>query len=1393
MNKITVINWDESQAPQVFNLSEVTSAEDIIAVPAIQDGRYLLENESGNQITDGVSLSRHNNDLRIHTEASVTPSAIIADYYNSPALLTVPATNNIVQTLNVADVQETPVSVSLLAEPPYLPWSDGYISNVSVNDDFGIDQGEIPNNGGTDDLTPTLQGMVINGGGLVLTIYANTVEMGSVVVADDGSWFFTPAEGQFAYDTNYTFQTLLKDPGGSDIFIALPFSFTLSADATPSDSLPHTGNEDLIVIDHLVDDVGVHQGNTGNNGVTDDLAPTIEGTVFGGEGLVLKVWANTLFLGTTLVDDTGRWTFDITGLEDNAQYNIQVILTDPGSGAAIVALPFVFNTGFDVPAPIITSVVDNTGSVQGPLAEEQPTNDDLPTINGTADANAVVNIYDGDTLLGSALTNENGVWTFTPESPLSGEGPHFISATTTDGTSESAHSGDFNLNLDTVIEKPVITGVEDDVGLTTGNVVHRGVSDDSRPLLSGTAEANSTVVIRVTGANGYKHVIGSVVADENGLWEYQATANLPGQYTTGTRTFNVISTDAAGNTSTSDGYVITIVRSNMDDVTPPDTAINQQLDDNQGDHVGPIASGDTTDDATPTYTGDAEPGAIVIISDNGKAIGSVVANDSGQWSFTPATPLPDGEHSFSTIVKDSAGNMSEPSNSIDFTVDTTPPAVIDVTVPDNLLVTDDVGTQVGAVEQNGVTDDNLPTFSGKNQTAGDIITILDGGVALGTAVVKADGSWEFTPTEAMADGAHSITLVATDPVGNSSEPSAAFDFTIDTAPPAVIDVTVPDNLLVTDDVGPLVGAVEQNGVTDDNLPTFSGKNQTTGDIITILDGGVALGSAVVKADGSWEFTPTEAMADGAHSITLVATDPAGNSSEPSAAFDFTIDTAPPAVIDVTVPDNLLVTDDFGPLVGAVEQNGVTDDNLPTFSGKNQTANDIITILDGGVALGSAVVKADGSWEFTPTEAMADGAHSITLVATDPAGNSSEPSAAFDFTIAAAVPDAATDIVINDDAGAEKGVIVPGGSTDDTSPTIDGNAEPGSTVIINDNGEAIGSVVVEPDGTWSFTPETPLDGGSHSIDTVVVDPVTGGESAPSTPIEFSVVTEGSDNFETAAKAALIVGEPLVLASGLVLTSLDSGRDAGSYLNEITSKGIVFFAPESYGTQALALLADSVTRLDFGGVTNTVSFDTSAVSGAGGFVHYYDADGNELNRLELPASEGKEVNTVAWTAPEGEFISYVTINVGPESGDSLIRVDNFSWGDTQVQGAEVPAPVSYSLAGMDVQDAADVALLSQVADAAQASVNVHESAEGKLTLSLDDVISQAEQNLFINDGSAQFAVTGEAGEHVELTGVTESSLAQQGSVTSGGMTYDVYTVAGSNTELLVQQGLELQAAS
>ncbi|WP_316503244.1 Ig-like domain-containing protein, partial [Klebsiella oxytoca] len=108
------------------------------------------------------------------------------------------------------------------------------------------------------------------------------------------------------------------------------------------------------------------------------------------------------------------------------------------------------------------TVNDNVGSITGVLHSGDVTDDTTPEIKGTAEAGATITIYDGDTVLGSVVVDQDGNWSFTL--PELSEGPHSLSATVTDKAGNvSERSPVFELTIDTTAPSASAPEVTDDV------------------------------------------------------------------------------------------------------------------------------------------------------------------------------------------------------------------------------------------------------------------------------------------------------------------------------------------------------------------------------------------------------------------------------------------------------------------------------------------------------------------------------------------------------------------------------------------------------------------------------------------------------------------------------------------------------------------------------------------------------------------------------------------------------------------------------------------------------------------------------------------------------------------------------------------------------------------
>jgi hypothetical protein len=136
-----------------------------------------------------------------------------------------------------------------------------------------------------------------------------------------------------------------------------------------------------------------------NNGTTNDNRPTLYGT--GEAGSTISIRVDGVEIGTAQVGNGGggaspqprRWRMvctEITTVAKDAAGN-----SNPASGAFTLTIDTVAP---DV--PVITRIEDNTGSVQGDVSNNVPTDETRPVIHGSGPANAQISIYEGTTLLG---------------------------------------------------------------------------------------------------------------------------------------------------------------------------------------------------------------------------------------------------------------------------------------------------------------------------------------------------------------------------------------------------------------------------------------------------------------------------------------------------------------------------------------------------------------------------------------------------------------------------------------------------------------------------------------------------------------------------------------------------------------------------------------------------------------------------------------------------------------------------------------------------------------------------------------------------------------------------------------------------------------------------------
>ncbi|MBH9003827.1 Ig-like domain repeat protein, partial [Pseudomonas aeruginosa] len=871
---------------------------------------------------------------------------------------------------------------------PSTPLADGTVVNATATDPAGNTSGQGSTTvDGVAPATPTVN--LSNGSSL-----SGTAEPGSTVILTDGNG--NPiAEVTADGSGNWTYTPSTPIANGTVVNV-------VAQDAAGNSSPPAT-----VTVDSSAPPAPVINPS---NGVV------ISGTAEAGATVTLTD-AGGNPIGQVTADGSGNWSFTPGTPLANGTV-IVATATDPTG-----------NSG-----PQAATTVD---AVAPPAPVIDPSNG--TTISGTAEAGAKVILTDGNgNPIGETTADGSGNWTFTPATPLANG--TVVNAVAQDPAGNTGPQG--STTVDAVAPNTPV------VNPSNGN------------LLNGTAEPGSTVTL--TDGNG--NPIGQTTADGSGNWSFTPGSQLPN----GT-VVNVTASDAAGNTSPP---ATTTVDSSLPSIP--------QVDPSNGSVI----------------SGTADAGNTIIITDgNGNPIGQVTADGSGNWSFTPGIPLPDG-----TVVNVVARS---PSN-----VDSAPAVItVDGVAPAAPVIDPSNGTEISGTAEAGAT----------------VILTDGGGNPIGQATADGSGNWTFTPGTPLANGTV-INAVAQDPAGNTSGPASV---TVDAiAPPApVID---PSNgvvisgtaeagatVILTDGNGNPIGQVTADGsgnwsftpgtplangsvinaLAQDAAGNTSGPASTTVDSVApatpVLDpsngtvisgtaeagatviltdgGGNPIGQATADGSGNWSFTPGTPLTNGTV-INAVAQDAAGNTSGPVST---TVDAVAPAtpVID---PSN------------GVELSGTAEPGVR------------VILTDGnGNPIGQTLADGSGNWSFTPGTPLANGTV-VNAVAQDPAGNTSGPASTTVDTVAPATP------VINASNGS----------------VITGTAEVGAKVILTDgNGNPIGETTADGSGNWTFTPGTPLANGT--VINAVAEDAAGNASGPASTTVDSVAPS-APLLSISADGALLTG-------------------------------------------------------------------------------------------------------------------------------------------------------------------------------------------------------------------------------------------------------------------------------
>ena len=904
-------------------------------------------------------------------------------------------------------------------------------------------------------------------------------------------------------------------------------------------------------------------------------------------------------------------------------------------------------------------VADTTPPADPTIVVSRLTNDNTPTITGTAEPGSTVRVEVHSTpQYFSTTAKADGTWSIqVPEDKqhLLEDGTHTVTAQAIDAAGNASGSVVVGFSVDTV------------AGPLT--IEHGGTTNDSTPAIKGNAEAGSTIVVTLSGVAGAY----TATAGADGSWSV-----TPAGLADGTYTISAKETDAAGNVSNvvTDSIAIHTL-------ALPDSSLHLTTESDTGsNHTDRI-----TRDPTPEITGTAQTGSTVavVISHDGVQVGSTLLTQTdthGTWSVTPGANLASDNYTVTATVTDPSGYRTVETKGL----------VIDTVSPTPTITT------------TTSTDHPASTIVGTAEADSTVtVTLVGSETKTLTAITDNKGDWTLNH-DLPLNGTFSVTAKATDIAGNVSDSSPAKTLEINTSHNAQISGTTAD--AVTED-GNKVTAAGTLTITDvdagqAHFQTPTSLAGTYGEFKFNADTGVwsyqldnaKVATQALAADAQAHDTLTVTSLDGTASqvidVTINGTNDAAVLSSASVALDET--NAP-----LTTSGTLTISDVDNPAT-FVAQTNVAGTNghfsIGTDGAWTYTANSANDALNVGQSVSDTfqVAAADGTKSTVTVTINGTNDAPIVVSGDDSRDDSSSHQSAGDgstspvnhdsssheSTGAGSTPPVNHDPVAVADKGTttENTPVTINVLTNDSDPDKNTLSVTGATVSSDK-----GTVHVNDNGTLTFTPAKDFHGDAtinytisdghggtdSSTVAVVVVAVNQAPALTDRPAQLSAVDE--DHSKTISTSDLLKGytdadHDTLSVRGL---SADHGtvttNENGSFT--ITPTGnyngpihLTYTVSDGQGGNTQATQSFTVTAVnDAPTLTSALATlapsaeDTAkSISAADLIKGYTDVDGDKMSVQNLSATHGKITgsgDTFTFT-PDANYNGEVRLNYTVSDG-------------------------------------------------------------------------------------------------------------------------------------------------
>ncbi|MEL7498440.1 MAG: Ig-like domain-containing protein [Planctomycetota bacterium] len=745
-------------------------------------------------------------------------------------------------------------------------------------DQFTDDTGSDSADGITADTTPTFLGSA-EPASMVKILDAMLGELASLLADENGQW---QLQLPSLADGSYQISAVSIDAAGNSSGNSSPLQLTVD---TIAPSVP--------AVVRVTNDTGAD--NT--DGVTSDNMLSVSGIGAAGETVVLTELSLGFEASTTIASD-GTWTIDATIITlADGEYDFIAHSIDLAGNQSDDSNPL--NVVIDTSAPIAPMVdlaVDSDTGIQGDLKTDSA----LVALEGVTEVGATVSLLEtGQT----TTADQNGDFEFADVALVDGFNTFTITATDLAGN-ESSTSLQIEKTNTTTLPQVSVQLLND-----TGSSA-RDLYTSDPTLVGNITHPNpftAELVLEVEGPAGIEELRADMTAliDANGEFQidpsFMAAMFPSGDLSFGFYRYVIEATDASNQNSIGFHFgEMFYVPSGAD--SPPISVNVGLLND-----TGPIATDRLSTD--PTLFGFVE-------TDNLQAV-EFYYDTGGQGLFADITSLVDSNgdftldqaflesviggplgfqrHDYHIVAVDNDGNFAFKYNHFGFLESDDD----DITAPElSISLTNDTGSNIDDQITNDLSitgsvvdesDVSLSVFVFNTDTfeefGADVSELLD-----------ANGNFEITQSRLesiaggpLTDGAYQIDVTAEDRYSRTTKTIIA---QLDTSTASIPTI----ESIETD-----TGTSDSDGITSDPLFAVVGSGDPFGRIELSEAGLGVLGIATADENGQWQFEITGAgLIDGDYEFTARGITLAGSTSDPSNAYQVTLDTDSPlrAIFDL---------------------------------------------------------------------------------------------------------------------------------------------------------------------------------------------------------------------------------------------------------------------------------------------------------------------------------------------------------------------------------------------------------------------------------------------------------------------------------------------------------------